>query len=57
MLATVVSQNVNAAQVFFLVALILGIIVTVWQLFTGAIQAAVVSACLTFIALGLLFFA
>ena len=57
MIAQVVSQSLNAAQVFFLIALILGVIATIWQLVTGAIQAAIVSAALTFVAVGLLFFA
>ena len=56
MIAQVVSQSLNAAQVFFLIALILGVIATIWQLVTGAIQAAIVSAALTFVAVGLLFF-
>jgi hypothetical protein len=54
-LGEVVTQSTNAAQVFFLIALILGAIVTVWQLVTGAVQGAVLSAALTFVAVGLLF--
>jgi hypothetical protein len=57
MLAQVVSQSLNAAQVFFLIALICGAIVTIWQLAVNAVQAAVLSAAVTFIAVGLLFFA
>lgn len=56
MLSTVVSQNLNAASVFFLIALILGIIYSVWMLVVQNIPMAIIGAALTFVALGLLFF-
>jgi hypothetical protein len=51
-IAQVVSQSLNAAQVFFLVGFILLVIVTVWQLFDRAIQAALLSAALAFVGAG-----
>lgn len=59
MVAEVVSQSLNAAQVFFLIALICGGIATVVALVTNppTIWAAMLAACATFVAVGLLFFA
>lgn len=57
MLATVVTQSLGAAQVFFLIALIVAAVACVWQTVTGAIQAALVSSAIAFVAAGLLFFA
>jgi hypothetical protein len=63
MLAQVVTQSTNTAQVFFLVALIIGIIATVVALLPAINPSplrfwhALISATVTFISLGLLFFA
>jgi flagellar biosynthesis component FlhA len=58
MLAQVVSQSVNAAQVFFLIAVIVGAIATIVSLLPAPnIPFALVAGAVTFIALGLLFFA
>jgi hypothetical protein len=57
MVSTVVTQSVNTAQVFFLVALICGAIATVFALVRGAVEIALVAGAITFTAVGLLFFA
>jgi hypothetical protein len=57
MLSTVVSQNVNTAQVLFLIAVICGAVATVITLMARSIDLALLCGCATFVALGLLFFA
>jgi hypothetical protein len=56
-LAQVVAQSLGAAQVFFLIALICGAIATVIALVRGNLELCVLAGCVTFSAVGLLFFA
>ena len=56
MFGTVVSQNLDTAQVFFLIALICGAITTVFALVRSEVEFALVAGAITFVAAGLLFF-
>lgn len=58
MIAQVVAQSLGAAQVFFLIALIVGAIATIVSMLGAPnIPFALVAAAITFSAAGLLFFA
>lgn len=55
MLATIVSPNLNTAQLFFLIAVIVGIIIVVCGFAKWAYYLVLVPVVLVFMSLGLLF--
>ena len=55
MIATIVTQTVNAVQVFALIALILFVIATIWHIVEKSILMAIVCAGFVFIAAAVMY--